>query len=160
MSNILCNFHTKRHGAPLNETSQADFSFLSGLRVLVVDDNTDCLYLITAIFEQFKINVKAVTSVDKALETLEKWKPDVLVSDICMPDKDGFSLIRTIRTAEALKGGFLPAIAITSYTYPEIDTELFAAGFQELIFKPFDFNDLVTEVVKQIHCLSTRDISA
>ncbi len=76
------------------------------------------------------------------------------------PDKDGFSLIRTIRTEEALKGAFLPAIAITSYNYPEIDTQLFAAGFQELIFKPFDLDDLVAEVAKQIHYSLARDITA
>jgi CheY-like chemotaxis protein len=114
----------------------------------MVDDNIDCLYLVQVIFEDYQAQVKTVTSVDEAIEAIEESKPDVLISDICMQGKDGYSLIRSIRLKEVLEGGFLPALALTGYAHPQARTKALEAGFQELILKPFDADQLVAEVAK------------
>lgn len=146
MSNKFCDSHTQK--STLLTTPQVDFSSLGNLRILVVDDNIDCLYLLTVIFEDYQAQVKTCRSVDEAIEAIEEWKPDVLISDICMQGKDGYSLIRSIRLKEALNGGFLPALALTGYAYPLIRTKALDAGFQQLILKPFDADQLVVEVAK------------
>jgi CheY-like chemotaxis protein len=146
VSNNFCDSHTQESTSL--KTPQVDKSSLSNLRILVVDDNIDCLYLVKVIFEDYQAQVKTVTSVDQAIEAIEESKPDVLISDICMQGKDGYSLIRSIRRKEAKIGGFLPALALTGYVYPQARTKAFEAGFQELILKPFDPDKLVAEVAK------------
>ncbi|MBW4573450.1 MAG: response regulator [Tolypothrix carrinoi HA7290-LM1] len=146
MSNNFCDSHTQESTSL--KTPQVDFSSLGNLRILVVDDNIDCLYLVKVIFEDYQAQVKTVTSVDQAIEAIEESKPDVLISDICMQGKDGYSLIRSIRRKEAKIGGFLPALALTGYAHPQVRAKAFEAGFQELIFKPFDPDKLVAEVAK------------
>lgn len=146
MSNNFSDSHTEESTSL--KTPQVDFSSLGNLRILMVDDNIDCLYLVQVIFEDYQAQVKTCRSVDEAIEAIEESKPDVLISDICMQGKDGYSLIRSIRLKEALEGGFLPALALTGYAYPQARTKAFEAGFQELILKPFDADKLVAEVAK------------
>lgn len=148
MSNTNCDSNLKKDISPLNKIPESDFSSLEGLRILVVDDNADCLYLVAVIFEYYQAQVKTATSVDEALEVIEEWQPDVLISDICMQDKDGYFLIRSIRIKEALIGGYLPAIALTGSAYPEARSKALNAGFAKLIFKPFEADQLVAEVAK------------
>ncbi len=121
---------------------------LNGLRVLVVDDNDDCLWLVTVIFEECQATTKTATSVDNAIQVIEEWKPDVVISEIRLPEKDGYSLIRFIRNNEAEEGGFIPAVAITSYIYPELFNTARYAGFQEVIHKPFEPDELVAVVAQ------------
>ncbi|MDF5730506.1 MAG: response regulator [Rhizonema sp. PD38] len=128
--------------------SNSPFSVLDGLRVLVVDDNADNLDLVKIIFEEYQAEVKTAVSVNKALEVIEKWKPDILISDISMPSKDGYSLIRSIRIKEAQVGGFLPAVALTACLSLENSRQAFKAGFQMFIPKPFDSDELVEVVAK------------
>jgi CheY-like chemotaxis protein len=118
------------------------------LQVLVVDDNNDALFLVKFIFEGCQAEVKTATSVDNAIQIMEQWKPDVLISDLGMPDKDGYSLIRFIRNQEACCGGFLPALALTSYVDSEYLNTAMDAGFQSVISKPFDPDELVASVAK------------
>jgi CheY-like chemotaxis protein len=146
VSNKFCDSYTEE--STFLKTPQVDFSLLGNLRILVVDDNIDCLYLVQVIFEDYQTQVKTCRSVDEAIEAIEKSKPDVLISDICMQGKDGYSLIRSIRLKEAKIGGFLPALALTGYAYPQGRTKALEAGFQELILKPFDADKLVAEVTK------------
>jgi len=146
VSNNFCDSHTEESTSL--KTPQVDKSYLNNLRILVVDDNIDCLYLVKVIFEDYQAQVKTCSSVDEAIEAIEESKPDVLISDICMQGKDGYSLIRSIRRKEAKIGGFLPALALTGYVYPQARTKAFEAGFQEVIFKPFDPDQLVAEVAK------------
>lgn len=120
--------------------------FLNGLNVCVVDDDDDSLCMVTFIFEEYQVEIKTAKSVDDAIQIIEEWKPDVVISDIVMPDKDGYSLIRFIRHNEGFFGGFLPAIAITSYVTPESLKTAIDAGFQEVICKPFDIDELVATV--------------
>ncbi|MEA5568207.1 response regulator [Anabaena sp. UHCC 0399] len=119
---------------------------LNGLKILVVDNNEDSLYIVTLIFEDCKVEIKTAKCVDHAIQIIEEWKPDVMISDIGMPEKDAYSLIRFIRNKEIFCGGFLPAVALTSYVYPEYLNEAMDAGFQEVICKPFEPDELVATV--------------
>ena len=94
---------------------QIPLPFLNGLRVLVVDDNDDLLWIVTVIFEECLALTKTATCVDNAIQVIEEWKPDVVISDIRLPEKNGYSLIRFIRNKETKEGGFIPAVAITGY---------------------------------------------
>lgn len=132
----------------LEQISPSKSPFANDLRVLIVDDNDDCLFLVKFIFEGCQAEVKTATSVDNAIQIMEQWKPNVLISDIGMPDKDGYSLIRFIRNQETCCGGFLPALALTSYIYPEYLNTAMDAGFQSVISKPFDPDELVATVAK------------
>ncbi len=121
---------------------------LNGLRVLVVDDNEDSLCLATFIFEECLAKTKTAMSVDSAIQVIEEWQPDIIISDIIMPDKDGYSLMRFIRDKEAKSGGFIPAVALTSFVCPEMFSTAMDAGFQKVILKPFEFDELIAVVAQ------------
>ena len=111
---------------------------LDGLRILIVDDSADGRTLTSLVLSQAGASVKAVASVREALKMLEIERPDVLVTDIGLPDEDGFALVRHIRQSEAERGGFLPAIALTGYARAEDRVGILAAGFQAHIPKPVE----------------------
>lgn len=122
---------------------------LEGLQILVVDDEADALELLNAILENNGAEVIAVASVKQALtiiETATDRSPDVLVSDIGMPDEDGYSLIRKLRQLEAQRGGKLPAIALTAYAGSDDRRQALLAGFQMHLTKPVDAAELVAVV--------------
>ncbi|HEY9858274.1 MAG TPA: response regulator [Candidatus Obscuribacterales bacterium] len=124
---------------------------LDGLRVLVVDDEADIREFITAVLESSGIGVKAVASAAAALEELERFHPDVLVSDIRMPNGDGYSLIRQIRALEAGQGGHIPAAAITAYLDEDREKSL-KAGFEAHLHKlaqPREWIEMVLQLAGQ-----------
>lgn len=120
---------------------------LDGLRVLVVDDEADIREFITAVLESYGIGVRAVASAAVALEELERFHPDVLLSDIRMPDGDGYSLIRQIRALEAGQGGHIPAAAITAYLEEDREKSL-KAGFEAYLYKLAQPSEWVETVVQ------------
>jgi hypothetical protein len=111
---------------------------LDDLRVLVVDDADDGRALTSLVLTQAGASVTAVPSVREALEVLERERPDALVTDIGMPDQDGYALIRQIRQHEADRGGFLPAVALTGYARAADRARILASGFQSHVAKPLD----------------------
>ena len=122
---------------------------LEGLQILVVDDEADALELLNTILQNNGAEVIAVASVKQALtiiETATDRSPDVLVSDIGMPDEDGYSLIRKLRQLEAQRGGKLPAIALTAYVASDDRQQALLAGFQMHLTKPVDAAELVAVV--------------
>ncbi|ACC81570.1 ATP-binding protein [Nostoc punctiforme] len=119
---------------------------LSGLRVLVVDDEADVRQWITAVLEECGAEVSAFSSTGQALEALEKLHPDVLISDIGMPGEDGYALMRKIRKLEPELGGRIPAIALTGYARVEDYKEALAAGFQLHVAKPVRAAELIAVV--------------
>ncbi|MEH1780242.1 MAG: response regulator [Nostoc sp.] len=123
-------------------------SSLKDLRVLVVDDSDDCSYVMEFVLSDHQAQTKTAASVDEAIEAIKEWKPNIVISDIRMPDKDGYSLIRSVRKKEAIDGGFLPAVALTSYRDTEVLSKAINAGFQEVIRKPFEPDELVAILVK------------
>src|SRR6266498_240316 len=119
---------------------------LDGVRVLLVEDNPDTLDMLRFIFDEAGAEVIPATSVDDALDALERFRPDALVSDIAMPDRDGYDLIREIRSRDPERGGKIPAVAVTAYARAEDRVRVLAAGFQMHIAKPIDPDELIAVV--------------
>ena len=119
---------------------------LTGLRILVVDDDADARDLFTRVLEQCDARVRAVASAGTALATLESWKPDVLVSDIAMPLESGYVLLRKIRQLTPEQGGRIPALAVTAYAGVDDVKLALTAGFQAHVAKPVDPIDLAVAV--------------
>jgi PAS domain S-box-containing protein len=111
---------------------------LVGRRILVVDDEADARDLLAEILGQAGADVIVVGSADEALETLRRWRPDVLVSDIGMPGDDGYVLIRKVRALGFEDGGQVRALALTAYARSEDRALALEAGFHTHIAKPVD----------------------
>jgi PAS domain S-box-containing protein len=119
---------------------------LKGRRLLVVDDEADARELVVVALRSAGADVSAVASAGEAFRAIaEDTPPDVLISDISMPDEDGFELIRRVRALPG-KRGKLPAIALTAYARPEDARQVFMAGFQVHLPKPVDAGLLTAAV--------------
>lgn len=121
---------------------------LGGLRVLIVDDEPDARELLTAVLEQFGASVSAVGSAPEALEALQVVRPNMLVSDIGMPEHDGYWLIRSIRALDPSHGGLIPAVALTAYAAEQDRERALAAGFHRHVTKPIDAQELINTLLK------------
>ncbi len=119
---------------------------LAGLEVLVVDDDEDSRVLIESALERAGANVASVETARAALALLESRHVDVLVSDIGMPDEDGFALMKRIRALPAASGGAVPAIALTAYARSEDASRALEVGYQRHLSKPADVDELVRSV--------------
>ncbi len=119
---------------------------LDGLRVLVVDDESDARELVAAMLEGSGANVIGAASAKEGLNLLESWKPDVLIADIGMPIEDGYGLIKRVRTLPRERGGHTPALALTAYARPEDRVRALSAGYQLHLSKPVDRAELATVV--------------
>ncbi|WP_026732099.1 hybrid sensor histidine kinase/response regulator [Fischerella sp. PCC 9605] len=128
---------------------------LSDLQVLVVDDDADTRDYVCTVLQECGAKVTAVASVRLALLALEQSQPDVLISDISMPEEDGYTLIRQLRNLEAEKGGHLPAIALTAYARPQDCQQALESGFQMYVSKPVEPTQLINSVAKlmQRNCI-------
>jgi PAS domain S-box-containing protein len=121
---------------------------LEDLRVLVVDDDRDTLdFLITAL-EESGARVTSATSVQDAIATLKQFTPDVLVSDIGMPQADGYSLIRQVRACQSHQVAQIPAVALTAYARDEDKKQALDAGFHMHVSKPVEPAKLIAVVAK------------
>jgi signal transduction histidine kinase/ActR/RegA family two-component response regulator len=118
---------------------------LDGLKVLLVEDDADGRDVLRLILEMAGAKVEVSGSVRGALRALDDFRPDVLVSDIGMPDEDGYTLIRHVRAREG-NGGHMPAIALTGYVTSEDSARVRAAGFQTHLRKPVEPDELVATV--------------
>ena len=110
--------------------------YLGGVSVLVVDDCDRVRATVVDMLEHYGATVTAVATADAALEALVRERPDVLVSDLVMPDKGGYWLIREVRALPPERGGATPAAALTGFTGPEHRASILRAGFQYHIEKP------------------------
>jgi CheY-like chemotaxis protein len=119
---------------------------LDNLRVLIVDDEEDTRDLLRSVLEQCGSEVVTAGSATEALEALEKSKPDVLISDIGMPEENGYALISKVRALSAARGGKVPAIALTAYARTEDRVRALVAGFQVHLPKPIEPVELVAVV--------------
>jgi hypothetical protein len=123
---------------------------LDGVRVLVVDDEADALDLVAAILEQAGAQVTIAASANAARESLAHALPDVLVSDLGMPNEDGYSLIRSIRALGAARCFWFPAIAFTAYAQAEDKKRALAAGYQVHLAKPVDAATLLATIAQLV----------
>ena len=119
---------------------------LRDLRILVVDDDGEGRELAALILTNAGAETRTASSSREALAILAEWMPDVLVSDLEMPEEDGYSLLRRARREATLRGRRLPALALTAYGRSEDRVRVLAAGFNLHLAKPADPTELVLAV--------------
>ena len=119
---------------------------LSGLHILIVDDDKDTLELLSAALTQRSANVTAVSSAAAAIESIKAFRPDVLISDIAMPGEDGYELIKQVLALKAEPR--IPAIAITAYAKEEDKQRALAAGYQRYLSKPVELHEFIAAVAE------------
>ena len=120
---------------------------LDGVHVLVVDDEADARRVLVMVLERVGAVVATAGSVPAAIEALAKARPDVLVSDLGMPDQDGFDLIRHVRQ-DGHDARDLPAVALTAFVQKDDAHLALLAGFQVHLPKPVDPHDLTSVIAR------------
>jgi PAS domain S-box-containing protein len=133
--------------SPLDRDTPLPEPVLDDVRVLVVDDEPEALELVSAVLTTRGAEVVSVGSADEAMEEMEKHHFDVLVSDIGMPETDGYQLISNVRKLSPERGGRIPAAALTAYAGVEHRIKALSAGYQMHIPKPVEPAELATVVV-------------
>src|SRR5262249_18402048 len=135
--------------SPAVESSHTDScQELKGVSVLVVEDDPETLDLLKFILDQRQAEVTTAASAAEALRVLEDSPADVLVSDLAMPDQDGYDLIRRVRSLAPERGGNVPAVALSAYTRAEDRMRALAAGFSLHLPKPVDPSELVAALAR------------
>ena len=119
---------------------------LDGLKVLVIDDDSDARDLVQAILLEARANAFTAASADEGLTLLRDFKPDVIISDIGMSARDGYQFIRLVRMMPPSEGGRTPALALTAHVRIEDRTRALLAGYQEHIPKPVEAHQLLSAV--------------
>lgn len=127
-----------------------DALILQGIQVLAVDDDADNLELITFVLEQAGANVTSIRSAKEALQRLNQTKFDILLTDIGMPDVDGYTLLLQLRAMPPEQGGQIPAIALTAYAGEINQQQALSAGFDLHISKPVDPEVLIEAIVQTV----------
>jgi len=117
-----------------------------GLKALVVDDDQDTCKIVGTVLERAGAEVRTCLSASQALTVMDSWVPDVLVSDIAMPEEDGYTLIRKVRARRTEEGGRMAAVALTAYGRSEDRMKALSAGFQVHLGKPIEPSQLVRVV--------------
>ncbi len=130
----------------VGELARGHLPALDGVRVLVVDDEADTRELLRTILAQCGAAVTVAASARAALEALEQAPFDVLVSDILMPEANGYDLIRKVRALGAERGGRVPALALTAYARTEDQEAALSAGYQQHAAKPIEPTELAAAV--------------
>lgn len=123
---------------------------LVGLTILMVDDDLDMCELIKHTLTQCRASVIMVTSAVEGLKLLKKEKMDILISDIAMPEKDGYQFIREVRMLPTECGGKIPAIALTAFARTEDGVSALNAGFQRYLTKPVKAEELILTICSLI----------
>ena len=116
---------------------------MKNLRILIVDDEADTRVLLSSIFESCDADIKSAASVDGAISALENEKFDILISDIGMPNKSGYDLIKKLRQLPPEQNGRIPAVALTAYARVEDRMRALSAGFQMHVPKPIEPAELI-----------------
>jgi PAS domain S-box-containing protein len=118
--------------------NQPDAPRLDGLRVLIVDDEQDALMLVSEVLGDRGAETYLAPNAAEAIDKVITVKPDVIVSDIGMPETDGYTMLRRIRSLPDHQGGGTPAVALTAFARADDAQRAFAAGFQMFVSKPID----------------------
>jgi signal transduction histidine kinase/ActR/RegA family two-component response regulator len=134
----------RRHPAAPEQMPEGEFASLDGVRILVVDDEPDSNDMMQTLLASRGAEVRVAASARQALDILNRWRPEVLVSDIGMPDEDGYSLIQQVRARAS--DGDLAAVALTAYARVEDRVRILNAGFQMHVAKPVDPTELVAVI--------------
>jgi CheY-like chemotaxis protein len=124
---------------------------LYGLKLLVVDDDVDTRELIDWVLRRAGAEVVTAESAAEALAALDKERFHLLISDIAMPDEDGYSLLKKVRALPPERGGRIPAVALTAHSMVQDRLQSLRAGFQSHVPKPVVPEELVEVVASIIH---------
>lgn len=122
------------------------YHLLEGMRILVVDDEADSRELVAAILTRCGSEVRSCETTAEALRTFREWKPDILVSDIGMPNEDGYTLIQKLRKQRLKLAREIPAVALTAYATDDDRARALSAGFQVHVSKPIEPEILVKSI--------------
>jgi signal transduction histidine kinase/ActR/RegA family two-component response regulator len=123
---------------------------LAGIKVLLVDDADDTLDVLQEVLQHSGAIIMSASNARTALALLEREQPDVIVSDIGMPDVDGFELMRRIRGRAVSAGGAIPAIALTAFTRKDDRNKAMQAGFNDYLAKPVEPGSLVAQIAQAV----------
>jgi CheY-like chemotaxis protein len=151
---VLCNL-TDRRTTNTTPWSRARLDaitsgVLAGARVLVVEDDPDSAEMLGELLRVVGAEVELAGTAAEGMERLRSFRPDVLVSDLSLPDKDGFAFIRELRATGSDEGGWIPAIAVSGHADPEHAREAILAGFQLHVAKPIDPPDLIARLARLV----------
>jgi signal transduction histidine kinase/CheY-like chemotaxis protein len=130
---------------------------LAGIRVLVIDDELDARELVRTVLESAVAEVLTAASADEALLLVQSERPDVIVSDVGMPERDGYAFIRELRRLAPACGGKTPAIALTAFARSEDRTRAMLAGYQVHVSKPIEPQELVATVMSLVGHIGARE---
>lgn len=135
-----------RHPSARDRITDVLLRRLDKIRVLIVDDEPTANEALKALLESCGAEVRVAASAAQAIQVFDVWKPDVLLSDIAMPEEDGYALIRKIRARTLEQGGDTPAAALTAYAKIEDRVNILSAGFQMYLSKPADPSEVIAVV--------------
>ncbi|MEH2069277.1 MAG: PAS domain-containing protein [Nostoc sp.] len=127
-----------------------DSSQFNGLRILIVDDDADTREFVGFLLEQKGALITTTASASEALNSIAQSVPDLLISDLAMPEMDGYSLIEQIRAMSKQQGREIPAIALTAYVAESDRQQILAAGFEKHVAKPVQPIELLTSIADLI----------
>ncbi len=132
-------------------TESKETKYLSGIKILVVEDDPDSREVLHLLLEQSGANVQSAESAQEAMNLLresDERLPDVIVSDLAMPNEDGYSLIGRIRKLTAENGGEIPALALSAFASNDNKTKAYSAGFQKYHTKPFEPDGIIQDILQ------------
>jgi CheY-like chemotaxis protein/nitrogen-specific signal transduction histidine kinase len=142
--------------APSPAATSAIGVSLEGIRVLVVEDEGDAAEYVKRLLEGYGARVVTATSAGEALDAIATMQPDILISDIGLPEIDGYGLLERVRGMEATGVASIPAIALTAFARSEDRTRALLAGYQAHLTKPIESNELVATVASFADLVSSR----
>lgn len=148
----LYDLEIKLSSQPSVSNGKAD-QLLNGVKILVVEDDPDSREVLQIFLEQSGAQVESAESAFDAVNLLgdsAKGLPDVILSDLAMPDEDGYSLIKRIRRLPIENGGGVPAVALSAFASPANKQQAFEAGFQTYHTKPFEPDGIVQDILKLV----------
>jgi signal transduction histidine kinase/ActR/RegA family two-component response regulator len=143
--------HSPHQAKPTNRTAPTSSDVdLTGLKILVVDDQPDARELVSRVLRDHNAEVTSAGSAEEGLTLLQRSRPDVLISDIGMPSVDGYEFLRRVRALGRGTGGSIPAIALTAFARSEDRTRALREGFQVHVAKPVEPEELVVSVASLV----------
>lgn len=158
--------HSEKHSASAQPKSavpsekddlpESNLIRLNGFQILIVDDERDARELIAFVLTQHGANVEAAAGVSEAVEKLQSVKPDLIISDIEMPEEDGFSLIEKLNAFNKRQKRKIPAIALTAHARPSERLKILSAGYQTHLAKPVEPAELLA-IVANFAALSSEN---
>jgi CheY-like chemotaxis protein len=152
---VMCNLTGRRSDSGVPErldprTAAPSGGQLDGTRILVVEDDPDGAEMLAEVLRMVGATVEIAFDAAEGMERIRWFRPDVLVSDLSLPDKDGFAFVRELRATGSDEGGWIPAIALSGHADPETSREAILAGFQLHVSKPIDPQDLIARLARLV----------